>query len=106
MARAIPIPADIWARLAVLDDRYDVTMERSDANSPPGEHGRGRSSYNFERIWHVHMKPRRGNPHTDTATTVGADLAGVLALAISNAEKASSAWSAAPPPPAGPPKSP
>jgi hypothetical protein len=91
VARPVPIPADLWARLAALNDRFDVSMERSDANPPPGEHGRGRSSYNFGRIWHVTMKPRTGNPHPHTATTVGADLAGVLELAVTNAEKVGAA---------------
>jgi hypothetical protein len=56
--KAVPIPCELWQRLAALDARCDFEIKRENANEPSE---RLRSRVNFDRQWHVRIWPK-GEP--------------------------------------------
>jgi hypothetical protein len=80
--KAVPIPLELWRRLAALDARCDFEIKREDANMPSE---RLRSRVNFDRQWHVRIWPK-GEPAKAVSVYSGRALASALDGAVEIAE--------------------
>jgi hypothetical protein len=54
--KAVPIPLELWQRLAALDARCDFEIKRHDANEASHRHT---SLVNYDRQWEVRIWPKR-----------------------------------------------
>jgi hypothetical protein len=79
--RPLPVPPELWQRLARLDARCDFDLRRQDAHQPgPTLH----SGWNYERQWRVQVWPR-GEPQRALTVLFGA-LEPTLRRAVEMAE--------------------
>jgi hypothetical protein len=99
MAIAVPIPADLWQRLAALDQAYDCFMQRRTEWEIPAaggqvawtsiqpQHGGRR-----RRAWHVRLTPRRSYATCELIWACEPVLADALLKTIVIAESRAGGW--------------
>jgi hypothetical protein len=99
MAIAVPIPVELWQRLAALDHIYDCFMQRRTEWEIPAaggqvawtsiqpQHGGRR-----RRAWHVRLTPRQSHGTSDLIWACEPVLADALLKTITIAESRAGGW--------------
>jgi hypothetical protein len=99
MAIAVPIPVELWQRLAALDHVYDCFMQRRTEWQIPAAGGQlawtsiqPQHGSRQRRAWHVRLTPRRSHGTCELIWACEPVLADALLKTIAIAESRAGGW--------------